>query len=73
MAPTKAPKRTLDLKLGTPSKCLILNLEAHFGQMAREKQKIVRRRLVLACHGTHQGMLMYTERRLALSTLISSK
>jgi hypothetical protein len=26
MAPTKAHKQTLDLKLGTPSKCLIMNL-----------------------------------------------
>jgi hypothetical protein len=56
MAPTKAPKQTLDLKLGTPSKCLIMNLETHFGQMARAKKKFVRRRLVLACRGTHQGM-----------------
>jgi hypothetical protein len=56
MAPTKAPERTLDLKLGKPSKCLIMNLETHFGQMARAKQKFVRHRLVLACHGTHQGM-----------------
>jgi hypothetical protein len=56
MAPTTAPERTLDLKLGIPSKCLILNLEAHFGQMARAKQKFVRRRLVLACHGSHRGM-----------------
>jgi hypothetical protein len=56
MAPTKAPERILDLKLGTPSKCLIMNLETHFGQMARAKKKIVQCRLVLACHGTHQGM-----------------
>jgi hypothetical protein len=55
MAPTKAPKQTLLLKLGTPSKCLIMNLETHFGQMARAKKNFVRRRLVLACHGTHQG------------------
>jgi hypothetical protein len=33
-----------------------MNLETHFGQMARAKKKFVRRRLVLACHGTHQGM-----------------
>jgi hypothetical protein len=56
MAPTKAPEPTLDLKLGTPSKCLIMNLETHFGQMARAKKKFVRHQLVLACHGTHQGM-----------------
>jgi hypothetical protein len=55
MAPTKAPERTLDLKLGKPSKCLLMNLETHFGLMARAKQKFVRHRLVLACHGTHQG------------------
>jgi hypothetical protein len=53
MAPTQAPERTLDLKLGTPSKCLIMNLETHFGQMERAKQKFVRRRLVLACHDKH--------------------
>jgi hypothetical protein len=53
--PTKAPKQTLDLKLGTPSKCLIMNLETHFGQMARAKKNFVRCRLVLSCHGTHQG------------------
>jgi hypothetical protein len=40
MAPTKAPKQTLDMKLGTPFKCLIMNLETHFGQMAQAKQKI---------------------------------
>ena len=38
MAPTKAPKKTFDFKLGTRSKCLILNLETHFGQMARTKK-----------------------------------
>jgi hypothetical protein len=56
MAPTKATEPTLDLKLGTPSKCLIMNLGTHFGQMARAKKKFVRHQLVLACHGTHQGM-----------------
>jgi hypothetical protein len=40
MAPTKAPERTLDLKLGTPSKCLIMNLETHFGHMARAKKNL---------------------------------
>jgi hypothetical protein len=55
MAPTKAPERTLDLKLRKPSKCLIMNLETHFGQTAWANQKFVRHRLVLACHGTHQG------------------
>jgi hypothetical protein len=40
MAPTKAQKETLDLKLGTPSKCLKMNLETHFGQMAREKKNL---------------------------------
>jgi hypothetical protein len=55
MAPPKAPERTLDLKIGKPSKCLIMNLETHFGQVARAKQKFVRHRLVLACDGTHQG------------------
>jgi hypothetical protein len=56
MTPTKAPERTLDLKFGTPSKCLIMNLETHFGQMARAKKMFLRRRLVLACRGTHQSM-----------------
>jgi hypothetical protein len=62
MAPTKAPEPTLDLKLGTPSKCLIMNLETHFGQMARAKKKFVRHQLVLACHGTHQGMPLHPPR-----------
>jgi hypothetical protein len=56
MAPTKATEPTLDLKLGTPSKCLIMNLGTHFGQMAWAKKKFVRHQFVLACHGTHQGM-----------------
>jgi hypothetical protein len=33
-------KQTLDLKLGTPSKCLIMNLETHFGQMAWAKKNL---------------------------------
>jgi hypothetical protein len=70
MAPTKAPEQTLDLKLGIPFKCVIMNLETHFGQMARAKQKICAASTrfgmpwhtprhamahTKACHGTHQG------------------
>jgi hypothetical protein len=54
--PPRPRSESLDLKLGKPSKCLIMNLETHFGQMARAKKNFVRHRLVLACHGTHQGM-----------------
>jgi hypothetical protein len=68
MAPTKAPKQTLDLKLGTPFKCLIMNLETQFGQMARAKKKFVRCRLVLACHGTHQDMSWHPPRHVMVPT-----
>ncbi|KAB8513944.1 hypothetical protein FH972_025410 [Carpinus fangiana] len=64
IAPTKAHLQTLDLKLGTPSKCLIMNLEAHFGQMAWAKKNLCGvdsfwHAMVhtKACHGTHQGTL----------------
>jgi hypothetical protein len=39
-----------------------MNLETQFGQMARAKKKFVRRGLVLACHGTHQGLPWHTPR-----------
>jgi hypothetical protein len=75
MTPTKAPEPTLDLMLGTPSKCLIMNLETHFGQMARAKKKFVQHHSfwhamahTKACHGTHQGMPCHAPRQaMALS------